>query len=102
MSGPLDGIVGGGIGGLSAAIALRTFGFDVVVVEQAPRFARAGADINLTPNAVRDPLPRSVRLPRAGRRPGRPRGLRVRTAAAHGAHAGRLARQRLAAGRWNR
>ncbi|MGI5330642.1 FAD-dependent monooxygenase [Actinomadura nitritigenes] len=46
-------ISGAGIGGLSAAIALRTLGHDVVVYEQAPKFARVGADINLTPNAVR-------------------------------------------------
>lgn len=47
------GIAGAGIGGLSAAIALRRLGREVVVFEQAPRFARVGADINLTPNAVR-------------------------------------------------
>lgn len=47
------GINGAGIGGLAAAIALRKLGMDVVVYEQAARFARVGADINLTPNAVR-------------------------------------------------
>jgi len=47
------GINGAGIGGLAAAIALRKLGHDVVVYEQAARFARVGADINLTPNAVR-------------------------------------------------
>jgi len=47
------GINGGGIGGLCAAIALRKSGHDVTVFEQAERFARVGADINLTPNAVR-------------------------------------------------
>jgi salicylate hydroxylase len=47
------GINGAGIGGLAAAIALRQLGMDAVVYEQAPRFARVGADINLTPNAVR-------------------------------------------------
>lgn len=46
------GINGAGIGGLAAAIALRKLGMDAVVYEQAPRFARVGADINLTPNAV--------------------------------------------------
>lgn len=46
-------IVGGGIGGLSAAIALRAKGHDVTVFEQTARFGRVGADINLTPNAVR-------------------------------------------------
>ena len=47
------GIVGAGIGGLVAAIALRRAGQDVIVFEQAKQFARVGADINLTPNAVR-------------------------------------------------
>ncbi|MDR6858945.1 FAD-dependent monooxygenase [Variovorax guangxiensis] len=47
------GIVGAGIGGLAAAIALRRAGHEVVVFEQAKQFARVGADINLTPNAVR-------------------------------------------------
>lgn len=46
-------IVGGGIGGLTAAIALRKLGHEVVVFEQAPLFGRVGADINLTPNAVK-------------------------------------------------
>lgn len=47
------GIVGGGIGGLAAAIGLRAQGIAVTVFEQAPEFGRVGADINLTPNAVR-------------------------------------------------
>ncbi len=47
------GICGGGVGGLAAAIALRAAGHDVEVYEQAPGFSRVGADINLTPNAVR-------------------------------------------------
>lgn len=47
------GIVGGGIGGLAAALALIRSGHRVQVFEQASRFGRVGADINLTPNAVR-------------------------------------------------
>jgi salicylate hydroxylase len=47
------GINGGGIGGLAAAIALRAAGHDVEIYEQASSFQRIGADINLTPNAVR-------------------------------------------------
>lgn len=52
MAQQLIGISGAGIGGLAAAIALRKLGKDVVVFEQASQFARVGADINLTPNAV--------------------------------------------------
>ena len=46
-------IVGGGIGGMAAAIALDKAGHRVRVFEQAPGLGRVGADINLTPNAVR-------------------------------------------------
>ncbi|KQY50905.1 MULTISPECIES: FAD-dependent monooxygenase [unclassified Nocardioides] len=47
------GIIGGGIGGLAAAIALELKGVETIVLEQAPGLGRVGADINLTPNAVR-------------------------------------------------
>lgn len=47
------GIIGGGVGGMAAAIALARAGADVAVFEQAPGMGRVGADINLTPNAVR-------------------------------------------------
>ncbi|AFC85571.1 FAD-dependent monooxygenase [Frateuria aurantia] len=47
------GINGGGIGGLAAAIALQGAGHRVTIFEQASQFGRVGADINLTPNAVR-------------------------------------------------
>lgn len=46
------GIVGGGAGGLTAAIALRRQGHSVTVYEQAPKYMRVGADLNLTPNAL--------------------------------------------------
>lgn len=47
------GICGGGIGGMTAGIALQRMGHKVAIFEQAPRLTRVGADINLTPNAVR-------------------------------------------------
>jgi salicylate hydroxylase len=47
------GIVGGGMGGLAAAIALRKRGFEVTIFEQAPELGEIGAGINLTPNAVK-------------------------------------------------
>ena len=45
-------IVGGGIGGLAAAIALRAAGLDVTVFEQAPTLAPVGYGIALSPNAM--------------------------------------------------
>jgi 2-polyprenyl-6-methoxyphenol hydroxylase-like FAD-dependent oxidoreductase len=46
-------VVGAGIGGLSAAIALRARGFDVDVYEQAPVPLEVGAGLHLWANAVR-------------------------------------------------
>lgn len=46
-------IIGAGVGGLTTAISLLKAGHNVTVFEQASRFRRIGADINLTPNAVR-------------------------------------------------
>ncbi|MEV2256058.1 FAD-dependent monooxygenase [Streptomyces sp. NPDC050147] len=46
-------IVGGGIGGLAAAIALHRRGWHVEVLERAPRFTEIGAGISLWPNALR-------------------------------------------------
>ncbi|MEH2500418.1 salicylate hydroxylase [Bradyrhizobium sp. AZCC 1678] len=45
-------IAGGGIGGLTAALALRARGLDAFVFEQAPAFREIGAGISLGANAV--------------------------------------------------
>jgi len=65
------GIVGGGVGGLAVAIALRQNGHKVTVFEQAKGFSRVGADINLTPNVVRaiDGLGAGGAIRRTGARP---------------------------------
>lgn len=47
------GIIGAGIGGLTAAVALHRAGFDVNVYEQAPALTEVGGGINMGPNAVR-------------------------------------------------
>ncbi|WP_402462253.1 FAD-dependent monooxygenase [Isoptericola aurantiacus] len=46
-------VVGGGVGGLTAAVALRRRGWDVLVLEQAASLEPVGAGIALAPNAVR-------------------------------------------------
>lgn len=46
-------VAGGGVGGLAAALALLKLGHEVAVIEKVERFARVGADVNLTPNAVK-------------------------------------------------
>lgn len=68
-------IVGGGIGGLTAAIGLRRAGFDVLVLEQSDQFGEVGAGVQLGPNAMRvltrlglgDQVRHSGVLPVAGR-----------------------------------
>ncbi|MFJ7260530.1 FAD-dependent oxidoreductase [Streptomyces globosus] len=46
-------VVGAGIGGLTAAIALHRRGWDVTVCERAPEPPATGAGIGLAPNALR-------------------------------------------------
>src|SRR5215470_9876839 len=65
-------IIGGGIGGLTAAAALLRAGFDVQVYEQARTLGEIGAGINISPNASRilhrlgiaDPLEKTGVKPR--------------------------------------
>ncbi len=45
-------IVGAGMGGLAASIALRKAGFETLVLEQAPALTPVGAGINLAANAM--------------------------------------------------
>ena len=54
IAGPTSiAIVGGGIGGLTAAALLLRAGFDVQVYEQAKMLGEVGAGINIGPNASR-------------------------------------------------
>jgi salicylate hydroxylase len=46
-------VVGGGIGGAAAAVALRMAGIDVQVYEQAQQLAEVGAGVSLAPNGLR-------------------------------------------------
>ena len=46
-------IMGGGIAGLSAAVALRRRGFELEIIERSPAWSSAGAGILLHPNGVR-------------------------------------------------
>ncbi|MER5777391.1 FAD-dependent monooxygenase [Streptomyces sp. NPDC002039] len=46
-------VIGGGIGGLAAAIGLRRIGWEATVIERAPRLEDAGAGISLAANGLR-------------------------------------------------
>lgn len=46
-------IAGGGIGGMSAALALLKRGFEVEVYEQAPELGEVGAGVQISPNGAR-------------------------------------------------
>ncbi len=48
----LIGIAGGGIGGLTLAVALQQHGADVLVLEREPGIRDAGAGLSLWPNAL--------------------------------------------------
>src|SRR5450755_2479905 len=47
------GIIGGGIGGVAAAVALRQAGIEATVYEKATEFREVGAGMMLWPNATR-------------------------------------------------
>ena len=88
-------IIGGGIGGLSAALHLLRAGFDVQVYEQAPRITEIGAGIQISPNASRllirlglKPALDAAGVLRSGRAPA-PLGRRPHPAARAARHAGR-------------
>lgn len=46
-------IVGGGIGGLTAAVAFHQRGWQVEVLERAPEFTEIGAGLSIQPNGLR-------------------------------------------------
>src|SRR3954469_8749966 len=46
-------VVGAGMGGLAVAATLRRIGIDVQIYEQAARFARIGAGIQMMPNSMK-------------------------------------------------
>ncbi|GAA1301611.1 FAD-dependent monooxygenase [Saccharothrix xinjiangensis] len=46
-------VVGGGLGGVAAAVALRAVGWEVAVLERAPEFGEVGAGVGVMPNALR-------------------------------------------------
>ncbi|GAA4190847.1 FAD-dependent monooxygenase [Microbispora amethystogenes] len=46
-------VIGGGIGGLAAAVALRRIGWRVDVLERVPAFGEVGAGLSQSPNAMR-------------------------------------------------
>ena len=73
-------IAGGGIGGLTAALALHRAGHEVVVCEQAPALREVGAGVQLSPNAMRVLI--ALDLGEAVEAAGfRPRGAQVRVGA---------------------
>ena len=46
-------VIGGGIGGMTTALALAQAGFDAHIVERSPEYGEIGAGIQLAPNALR-------------------------------------------------
>lgn len=50
---PRIAIIGGGIGGLTAAVALQARGIEADVFEQSAKISEIGAGVALTPNAMK-------------------------------------------------
>src|SRR5215472_2233301 len=50
---PRIAIIGGGVGGLAAALALERRGAETIVCEQSAALSEIGAGLNLTPNAIK-------------------------------------------------
>jgi 2-polyprenyl-6-methoxyphenol hydroxylase-like FAD-dependent oxidoreductase len=46
-------VVGAGISGLAATVAVEQAGFEVCAIERAPRFGEVGAGVQLGRNATR-------------------------------------------------
>jgi salicylate hydroxylase len=65
---PRIALIGGGIGGLVAAITLRERGFEPVVFEQTGKLKEVGAGIQITPNSTK--ILRALGLEDAVRRHG--------------------------------
>ncbi|WP_280407537.1 FAD-dependent monooxygenase [Nocardia brasiliensis] len=70
-------VVGGGIGGLAAAVAFHRRGWQVEVLERAPQITEIGAGLSIQPNGLRalDALGLSAEL-RVNGSAGPPRGIR--------------------------
>ncbi|TDE56729.1 monooxygenase [Nonomuraea mesophila] len=62
-------VIGGGVGGLSAGVALRRAGWDVTVLERAAHLAPVGSGLAMAPNALKalDALDLGGRVRRLGR-----------------------------------
>ncbi|MEO3801130.1 FAD-dependent monooxygenase [Nonomuraea sp. B1E8] len=62
-------VIGGGVGGLTAGVALRREGWDVTVLERAPHLAPVGSGLAMAPNALKalDTLDLGDRIRELGR-----------------------------------